>query len=129
MGEEMEAKKKDEKKLEGLTSNDGYAECYPGLAEMDDAMGDSDDEADFNKMDQGNKRGAMSRFDFDTQEEYAYYQYGMKVSDGRKTKGKIGQKNEKAKLDKEWNKISALIDKRKSGGGGDGGGKKARYDD
>lgn len=21
-----------------------YAECYPGLAEMDDAMGDSDDE-------------------------------------------------------------------------------------
>jgi len=139
--EEMEAKKKDEKKLEGLMSNDGYAECYPGLAEMDDAMGDSDDEADFNKMDQGNKRGPMSRFDFDTQEEYANYksqqeampkaayQYGMKVSDGRKTKGKIGQKNEKAKLDKEWNKISALIDKRKSGGGGDGGGKKARYDD
>merc|ERR1712192_75182 len=139
--EEMEAKKKDEKKLEGLMSNDGYAECYPGLAEMDDAMGDSDDEADFNKMDQGNKRGPMSRFDFDIQEEYANYksqqeampkaayQYGMKVSDGRKTKGKIGQKNEKAKLDKEWNKISALIDKRKSGGGGDGGGKKARYDD
>merc|ERR1712130_1065053 len=106
--------KKDEKKLEGLMSNDGYAECYPGLAEMDDAMGDSDDEADFNKMDQGNKRGPMSRFDFDTQEEYANYksqqeampkaayQYGMKVSDGRKTKGKIGQKNEKAKLDKEW---------------------------
>ena len=88
---------------------------------MDDAMGDSDDEvskqdqdrtnttssapntkriiclvqADFNKMDQGNKRGPMSRlesakwiytnitsfkisilifrFDFDTQEEYANY--------------------------------------------------------
>ena len=35
----------------------------------------------------------------------AAYQYGMKVSDGRKTKGKIGQKNEKAKLDKEWNKV------------------------
>ena len=29
----------------------------------------------------------------------------MKVSDGRKTKGKIGAKNEKAKLDKEWNKV------------------------
>ena len=42
------------------------------------------------------------------------------MSDGRKTKGKIGAKNEKAKLDKEWNKISALIDKRKSGGGGGG---------
>ena len=79
------------------------------------------------------------RFDFDTQEEYANYksqqeampkvrwcrrnqphrnlcnhfqaayQYGMKVSDGRKTKGKIGQKNEKAKLDKEWNKVNLKI--------------------
>ena len=39
----------------------------------------------------------------------AAFQYGMKMSDGRKTKGKIGAKNEKAKLDKEWNKISALI--------------------
>ena len=39
----------------------------------------------------------------------AAYQYGMKVSDGRKTKGKIGQKNEKAKLDKEWNKVNLKI--------------------
>ena len=39
----------------------------------------------------------------------AAYQYGMKVSDGRKTKGKIGQKNEKAKLDKEWNKVNRRI--------------------
>ena len=39
----------------------------------------------------------------------------MKVSDGRKTKGKIGQKNEKAKLDKEWNKVKnhESISKRK----------------
>ena len=55
----------------------------------------------------------------------AAFQYGMKMSDGRKTKGKIGAKNEKAKLDKEWNKISAL---RKSGGGGGGPSKKQRYD-
>ena len=39
-----------------------YAECYPGLAEMDDALGDSDEEADFSRMDQGNKKGPMSRF-------------------------------------------------------------------
>merc|ERR1719431_2303627 len=107
---------------------------------MDDALGDSDDEADYNKMDQGNKKGPMSRFDFDTAEEYseykskqeaapkAAYQYGMKVSDGRKTKGKIGAKNEKAKLDKEWNKISALIDKRKAGAAGGGSSKKAKLD-
>ena len=80
------------------------------------------------------------RWDFDTAEEYgdymgtkeampkAAFQYGMKMSDGRKTKGKIGAKNEKAKLDKEWNKISALIDKRKTGGGGGGASKKQRYD-
>ncbi len=29
----------------------GYAECYPGMVEMNDAIGDSDDEADFSKMD------------------------------------------------------------------------------
>ena len=38
-----------------------YAECYPGLAEMDDAIGDSDDEADFSKMDLGNKKGPVGR--------------------------------------------------------------------
>jgi IK cytokine len=30
---------------------EGYAECYPGLAEMNDAIDDSDDEADYSKMD------------------------------------------------------------------------------
>ena len=39
-----------------------YAECYPGLAEMDDAIGDSDDEADFSKMDLGNKKGPVGRW-------------------------------------------------------------------
>ena len=39
---------------------------------------------------------------------------------GRKTRGKVGKGNEKAKLDKEWNQISALLDKRKSSGGGGG---------
>merc|ERR1719517_11620 len=126
--EEEKEKQKVEKKM--AADHDGYAECYPGLAEMDDAVIDSDDEADFSKMDMGNKKGPVGRWDFDTAEEYADYmgtkeampkaafQYGMKMSDGRKTKGKIGAKNEKAKLDKEWNQISALIDKRKSGGGG-----------
>ena len=31
------------------------------------------------------------------------------MSDGRKTRGKIGQKNEKAKLDKEWNQVYKYI--------------------
>lgn len=59
----------------------------------------------------------------------AAFQYGMKMSDGRKTRGKIGQKNEKAKLDKEWSQISALIEKRKGPGGGGGSSKKTKYAD
>eukprot|EP00091_Calanus_sinicus_P017726 TRINITY_DN38387_c0_g1_i1.p2 TRINITY_DN38387_c0_g1~~TRINITY_DN38387_c0_g1_i1.p2 ORF type:complete len:102 (-),score=53.01 TRINITY_DN38387_c0_g1_i1:205-510(-) len=69
-------KAEDDKKLAGMmqsSSHDGYAECYPGLAEMDDAIGDSDDEADFSKMDLGNKKGPVGRWDFDTAEEYGDY--------------------------------------------------------
>ena len=81
---------------------------------------------------QGNKKGPIGRWDFDTAEEYADYmsnkealpkaafQYGVKMNEGRKTRGKVGAKSEKAKLDKEWNQISALIDKRKNDGGGGG---------
>ena len=29
---------------------EGYAECYPGLVEMNDAIDDSDDEVDYTKM-------------------------------------------------------------------------------
>ena len=51
----------------------------------------------------------------------AAFQYGVKMNEGRKTRGKVGGKNnDKVKLDKEWNKISALIDKRKTSGGGGG---------
>merc|ERR1719232_810546 len=115
--EDEKEKQKAEKKLAGMmeaSNNDGYAECYPGLAEMDDAVIDSDDEADYSKMDMGNKKGPVGRWDFDTAEEYADYmgnkeampkaafQYGMKMSDGRKTRGKVGtKKNEKAALDRE----------------------------
>lgn len=138
----------------GMSDPDGYNECYPGLEEMADAIDDSDEEADYSKMDlvsfstlpckkwvilssrtslfQGNKKGPVGRWDFDTQEEYADYmgkkeampkaafQYGVKMSEGRKTRGKVGVQNEKAKLDREWNKISAIIDKRKGGGKGEG---------
>ena len=57
--EEAKEKQKVEKKVAG--EFDGYAECYPGLAEMDDALADSDDEADFSKMDMGNKKGPVGR--------------------------------------------------------------------
>lgn len=96
---------------------EGYAECYPGLDEMNDAIEDSDDEVDYTKMDLGNKKGPIGRWDFDTQEEYSDYmstkealpkaafQYGVKMQDGRKTRKNKIEKNEKAELDREWQKI------------------------
>ncbi len=93
-------------------SSYGYAECYPGMLEMNDAIGDSDDEADYTKMDLGNKKGPVGRWDFDTQEEYADYmsskealpkaafQYGVKMNEGegggKVALFKVWQGNEKA---------------------------------
>ena len=99
---------------------EGYAECYPGLEEMNDAIDDSDDEVDYTKMDLGNKKGPIGRWDFDTQEEYSDYmstkealpkaafQYGVKMQDGRKTRKNKTEKSEKAELDREWQKIQVL---------------------
>ncbi|XP_037951499.1 protein Red [Teleopsis dalmanni] len=104
---------------------EGYAECYPGLEEMNDAIDDSDDEVDYTKMDLGNKKGPIGRWDFDTQEEYSDYmstkealpkaafQYGVKMQDGRKTRKNKTEKSEKAELDREWQKIQTIIQKRK----------------
>lgn len=103
----------------------GYAECYPGLDEMQDAIDDSDDEVDYTKMDSGNKKGPIGRWDFDTAEEYSTYmnnkealpkaafQYGVKMADGRRTRKFNKEKNERAELDREWNKIQNIISKRK----------------
>ncbi|XP_017071785.1 protein Red [Drosophila eugracilis] len=120
---------------------EGYAECYPGLEEMNDAIDDSDDEVDYTKMDLGNKKGPIGRWDFDTQEEYSDYmstkealpkaafQYGVKMQDGRKTRKNKTEKNEKAELDREWQKIQTIIQKRKlpKDGGGGGGGDEPDY--
>jgi IK cytokine len=121
---------KKESKAAGILSRlaaepTGYAECYPGLDEMQDAIDDSDDEVDYTKMDQGNKKGPVGRWDFDTQEEYSQYmntkealpkaafQYGVKMADGRRTRKHNKEKNERAELDREWNKIQNIIQKRK----------------
>lgn len=124
-----------ESKAAGLLSKlaaepTGYAECYPGLEEMQDAVEDSDDEVDYTKMDLGNKKGPIGRWDFDTQEEYSNYmnskealpkaafQYGVKMADGRRTRKYNKEKNERAELDREWNKIQNIIQKRKAPEGG-----------
>nr|XP_058133211.1 protein Red-like [Dasypus novemcinctus] len=99
-----------------------YAECYP--ATMDDRAVDSDEEVDYSKMDKGNKKGPLGRWDFGTQGEYSEYmnnkealpkaafQYGIKISEGRKTK-RFRETNSKAELDRQWKKINAIIEERK----------------
>uniref|UniRef100_A0A1B0EZE8 RED-like N-terminal domain-containing protein n=1 Tax=Phlebotomus papatasi TaxID=29031 RepID=A0A1B0EZE8_PHLPP len=111
---------------------EGYAECYPGLQEMNEAIDDSDEEVDYTKMDLGNKKGPIGRWDFDTQEEYSDYmstkeampkaafQYGVKMQDGRKTRKHKTDKSEKAQLDREWQQIQNIIEKRKAKPSGDG---------
>ncbi|XP_066909470.1 protein Red-like [Halyomorpha halys] len=53
----------------------------------------------------GNKKGPVGRWDFDTQEEYS--------QNGRRTRKHNKENNERAKLDREWNKIQNIIQKRK----------------
>ena len=50
--EEEKVKKEEEAKMgKAQKIIDHYAECYPGMTEMDDAIDDSDEEADYSKMD------------------------------------------------------------------------------
>lgn len=49
----------------------------------------------------------------------AAYQFGVKMSDGRKKDlKKNAKKSREAKLNQEMQKINSLLNKRKSGGGG-----------
>lgn len=145
-GEQAENKSKD-KLLMGIVKGDdsrlkakltsklerdmpeSYAECYPGAPENEDAVADSDDEVDYSKMDMGNKKGPIGRWDFDTAEEYSDYmsskealpkaafQYGVKMADGRKTRRTgTGKRDEKTKLDRELQKINQIIARKKDTG-------------
>jgi IK cytokine len=108
-------------------SDDCYAECYPGTMAEEDVNIDSDDEPDFDKMDMGSKKGPVGRWDFDTAEEYSDYmgqkeampkaafQYGVKMNDGRKTRRGVGPKDEKQKLEREWQQISKIIESKRKG--------------
>jgi RED-like protein C-terminal region len=51
--EEEKSKQAETKAGQMLSTKEpeGYAECYPGMSEMADAIDDSDDEADYSKMD------------------------------------------------------------------------------
>uniref|UniRef100_A0A8R1DN02 Protein Red n=1 Tax=Caenorhabditis japonica TaxID=281687 RepID=A0A8R1DN02_CAEJA len=136
-----EKEKEREKKRKEMEQSTGYDECYPGgLVEMGGAW-DSDEEADFTKMDAGPKKNqAVNRWDFDTEEEYASYmegrealpkaayQYGMKNGEGRQKNKKQSAVSEAKKLDRELNEINKIMEKRKTGDAAGGGEyKKPKY--
>jgi hypothetical protein len=52
----------------------------------------------------------------------AAFQFGVKMNDGRKTR-KVAKtdKQEKQQLDKQWQQIQGIIEKRKAAGGGGAG--------
>ena len=101
------------------SSKSTYAECYPGSREAE-----SDEEADYSKMDNGTKKGPITRWDFANEEAYSEYQlqreampkaafqYGVKMNDGRKTKKSAGRPQvdkHKSKIDRDFNKIMKII--------------------
>jgi IK cytokine len=61
----------------------------------------------------------------------AAFQYGVKMNDGRKTRrfGGLNDKaKEKAKLNREWQQISQIIDKRKNRPSAESAAKKQRLE-
>ncbi|CAG8659573.1 1326_t:CDS:2 [Funneliformis caledonium] len=106
---------------------------------------DSDSEGEVHTIrDQGvakNKKAQLSRWDFDTEEEWLSYkdnvtampksafQFGVKKTDGRKTRRSGKDLSEKQKLDRDWQKISKIMEQ-KYGDGDEGSSskKKAKHE-
>ncbi|KRZ03090.1 Protein Red, partial [Trichinella zimbabwensis] len=136
---EPKSVKPDALKLDTGASVDSYAECYPSSMAFYDAAGDSDDEADYSKMDLGNKKGLVRRWDFDTEQEYEEYMsrrealprhYGVKMNDGRRTRklpGTRSEKDDKAKINRQWQQITQILSKRKEFSEGENRSKRLKY--
>ncbi|KAJ3081567.1 hypothetical protein HK102_002269 [Quaeritorhiza haematococci] len=133
-------------KLQALESVD-----YADMADMADidVSGSDDEGEDLSQMDLGtrqNKRRQLTRFDFDTEEEWQQYkdtqvhlpkaafQFGVKASDGRNRMeegaGRKGKKDWKAKLNKEMVQIDRLMSEKYGAGikGKEGNGGKKKYE-
>jgi len=102
--------------------SESYAECYPGTYETTyEVLEGSDEEADFSKMDMG-KKYKLHRWEFASEEAWSSYnehrealpkaafQFGIKMSDGRKTK----KNNKEKKIDQELKKINQLIKRKEN---------------
>ncbi|KAF0457480.1 protein Red-like [Gigaspora margarita] len=133
--------KKDDikKRLFGQDSYEGDYSTYglgvsslAGTRESAYDSGHSDSDSDGTGVehtirDQGvtkNKKAQLSRWDFDTEEEWQAYkdnvtampksafQFGVKTGDGRKTRRSGKELTEKQKLDRDWQKISRIMEQK-----------------
>uniref|UniRef100_A0A1I7ZKK8 Protein Red n=1 Tax=Steinernema glaseri TaxID=37863 RepID=A0A1I7ZKK8_9BILA len=131
-------KEKPKRRRPDSDDDDAYAELFPSGISLLEAGYESDEDADFSKMDMGNKKGPVKRWDFETQEEYekylnsqealpkAAFQYGVKTNDGRKTR-KHNTEQEKQKFDREYNQLMKHMEKRKTDGVDGESAKRIRY--
>eukprot|EP00026_Physarum_polycephalum_P004660 Phypoly_transcript_04682.p1 GENE.Phypoly_transcript_04682~~Phypoly_transcript_04682.p1 ORF type:complete len:686 (+),score=202.70 Phypoly_transcript_04682:116-2059(+) len=116
--EKKQAKKAKDDKKDPNFVEDTYSECYPGSYEMATYAYESDDEEDITKMDMGgSKKGKLKRWDFDDEESWnayndqreampkAAFQFGVKMSDGRKTR-------RNTKDNKDAQKINTILKQR-----------------
>ncbi|CAG8753213.1 34862_t:CDS:2, partial [Racocetra persica] len=127
------------KRLFGQDSYEGDYSTYglgvsslTGTRESAYDSGHSDSDSDGTGVehtirDQGvtkNKKAQLSRWDFDTEEEWQAYkdnvtampksafQFGVKTGDGRKTRRSGRELTEKQKLDRDWQKISRIMEQK-----------------
>ncbi|RIA98821.1 RED-like protein N-terminal region-domain-containing protein [Glomus cerebriforme] len=161
-GSEVTDNNKSSTKIEGvkkrLYEHDSYEGNYStyglGLSSLgggtrknayDSGHEDSDSEGEVHTIrDQGvakNKKAQLSRWDFDTEEEWLSYkdnvtampksafQFGVKKTDGRKTRRSGKELSEKQKLDRDWQKISKIMEQKYGDGDeGDSSRKKAKHE-
>ncbi|CAG8580505.1 1727_t:CDS:2 [Ambispora gerdemannii] len=105
----------------------GMSSTISGTRESAYESGHSDSDSDGTRAehtirDQGvtkNKKAQLSRWDFDTEEEWQEYkdnvtampksafQFGVKTGDGRKTRRSGKELTEKQKIDRDWQKIKS----------------------
>ncbi|CAD5219174.1 unnamed protein product [Bursaphelenchus okinawaensis] len=104
--------------------DDAYGELFPNAGNYFGALGEDSDEEDLSKMDTGNKKGPVKRWDFESQEDYekyqsgrealpkAVFQYGVKTNANRKTRRTMAEKEDK-RVDRELEKIEKIWEERR----------------
>eukprot|EP01094_Clydonella_sp_ATCC50884_P026171 TRINITY_DN7095_c0_g1_i4.p1 TRINITY_DN7095_c0_g1~~TRINITY_DN7095_c0_g1_i4.p1 ORF type:complete len:307 (-),score=102.09 TRINITY_DN7095_c0_g1_i4:23-943(-) len=131
-------RERDEREKDVAFVSENYTECYPGAYEgsaVAEEVYSDDDEEDLTKMDPGTaKKNQLHWWDFESEDDWkaymetreatpkAAFQFGVKMSDGRKSR-KISKQ---AKLNQQMQKINHLLEKRPRDSSEESGSKRRR---